>query len=346
MSDFFNQGAPGSRPINANAAAFDAFLKKHGKGFLLALAVLLLLLFLWNQCFFIVGEAEQAVVSRFGVITKIIVGANNRFHEKYKDLLQNELTGSGQVRIVHSGGAHFKVPFVDRVEKLPDRLFNYTSNSETINTAEKKQYNVTTYAQWRIADPALFSLKMGTIFNAELQLDNLIHPVIVQAINRLMSEDFISNKGALNLALQNGLITINRDMVLRGIEVTDIQVHRTMLPKANVDTTYDRMKADRAKVAQQLRSDGEQQYQMAVADTDREAQIIEAAALSKAGEIRGQADAEALAIYARAYEADPDFFAFWRSLAALKGAFNQHSTLVLNQDHPLWSSLLKWGFGQ
>lgn len=347
MSDFFQSNTNNTnRPINANSAAIDAFFKKHSKGFLIALAVLVLLIIAWNQCFFIVGEAEQAVVSRFGVITKIIVGSNNHFHEKYKDLLKNELTGSGQVRILHSSGAHFKVPFIDKVEKVPDRLFNYTSTSETINTAEKKQYNVTTYAQWRIADPALFSLKMGTTFNAELQLDNLIHPVIVQAINRLMSEDFISNKDALNRALRNGLATINRDMVLRGIEVTDIQVHRTMLPKANVDTTYDRMKADRAKVAQQLRSDGEQQYQMAVADTDREAQVIEAAAVSKAGRIRGEADAEALAIYAKAYEADPDFFAFWRSLSTLKGAFNKDTTLVLDQNHPLWASLLKWGFGQ
>ncbi len=145
---------------------------------------------------------------------------------------------------------------MDKVEKYPSLLFNYTSNSETVNTSEKKQYNITTYAQWRIADPALFSLKLSSELNAENQLDNLIHPVIVQAINRLLAEDFISNKQALNQALKNGRDIINREMVIRGIEVTDIQVHRTILPQANVETTYDRMKADRAKVAQQLRRRG------------------------------------------------------------------------------------------
>ncbi len=348
-NDFFNMNMNRNQsncPINQTSAQMQAFFNKHRKKLWIVAAVLLLVIVLWNQMFFIVGEAEQAVVSRFGVITKIIVSDNNNFHEKYADQLKGELTADGQVKVVHASGVQFKMPFVDKVEKFPDRLFNYTSNSETVNTAEKKQYNITTYAQWRIADPALFSLKLGSQYNAELHLDNLIHPVIVQAINRLMSEDFVSNKDALNQALSNGLVTINRDMVLRGIEVTDIQVHRTILPQANVETTYDRMKADRAKVAQQTRSDGEQQYQMAVADTDLEARVIESSAVSKAGQIRGEADAEALAIYAEAYEADPEFFSFWRSLQALKGAFKENSILVLDENHPLWSQLLSWGFGQ
>lgn len=343
----FNSGRP-VRPLNDAPQKISAYFKKRAKFFMLIVPVLLLLVFLWNQCAFIVGEAEQAVVSRFGVITKIIISSDNRFHEKYADLIKNELTGAdeGKVKIVRQSGLMFKMPFVDKVETFPDRLFNYTSNTETVNTAEKKQYNITTYAQWRIADPALFSLKIGTQYNAEMQLDNLIHPVIVQSINRLMSEDFISNKTALNRALGQGLATINRDMAARGIEVTDIQVHRTILPQANVETTYQRMMADRAKVAQQLRSDGEQQYQMSVADTDLEARRIEAEAFSKAGEIRGAADAEALTIYAEAYEKDPEFFAFWRSLQTLKGALRNNSTLVLDENHPLWAQLIKWGFGE
>lgn len=349
-NDFFNQmnmnRNQDNRPINQASADLQAFFNKHQKKLWIVAAILILAAVLWNQCFFIVGEAEQAVVSRFGVITRIIISDNNQFHEKYAEQLKGELTTDGQVKVVHGSGVQLRVPFMDKVEKFPDRLFNYTSSSETVNTAEKKQYKITTYAQWRIADPALFSLKLGSQYNAELHLDNLIHPVIVQAINRLMSEDFVSNKDALNRALSTGLTTINRDMVLRGIEVTDIQVHRTILPQANVETTYDRMKADRAKVAQQTRSDGDQQYQMAVADTDLEARVIESAAVSKAGQIRGEADAEALAIYAEAYTQDPEFFTFWRSLQALKGVFRQNSTLVLDESHPLWSQLLTWGFGE
>ena len=321
------------------------YARKNTRTLVLFVIILAVGLVLLNEAFFIVGEAEQAVVSRFGVIKTIILDNKNTFHERFKDQLAGEITGTGEVAIKRGSGIHVKVPFVDKVEKYPSLLFNYTSNSETVNTSEKKQYNITTYAQWRIADPALFSLKLSSELNAENQLDNLIHPVIVQAINRLLAEDFISNKDALNQALKTGRDTVNRELAIRGIEVTDIQVHRTILPQANVETTYDRMKADRAKVAQQLRSEGDQQYRMKVADADLQAARIEAEAVRTAGETRAKADAAAMAIYTEAYKADPEFYRFWRSLQALKGSFKNNSTLVLSQEHPLWKQLVDWGFG-
>ena len=237
------------------------------------------------------------------------------------------------------------MPFLDTVQKYPSRLYTYVSDSEVVNTAEKKQYYVKTYAQWCIADPALFSLKLGSMTSAENQLDNLIHPVIVQAINRLTGDDFVSNKDALNAALAQGLKTINEDMAPRGIEVKDIQVHRTILPTANIESTYARMQADRAKVAQQLRSEGQEEYLKAVATTDLEARRIEADAVSEAGLIRGEGDAAALEIYASAYSVDEEFYAYWRSLQALESALDENSVLVLDRNHPLWKDLLDYATG-
>ena len=344
MSNFYQQ--PMRNPLSGMeiSAQLNGFFAKHKKVLIIAVIAAALLAFLWGEFFFVVGEAQQAVVSRFGVITRVIINKNSDFHEKYKEDLADEITGNGSVKIVKGSGLHFKVPFVDKVDKFSSLLFTHTSSGETVNTSEKKQYNITTYAQWRIADPALFSLKLGSINNAESQLDNLIHPVIVQAINRLMAEDFISNKSALNAALKAGLTSINRDMIIRGIVVQDIQVHRTILPQANVETTYERMKADRGKVAQQLRSEGQQEYQMAVSDTDLQGSIINSTAIKTAGAVRAQGDAEALGIYADAYQVDAQFYTFWRSLQALKGSLQENSTLVLGQDHPLWQQLLKWGF--
>ena len=323
-----------------------AFFQKRSKLLILLGIALVVAVVLIDQCFFIVNEAEQAVVSRFGVITKIIVDEHSDFHERYKDALKDEITMSGSVKIEKGSGVHVKMPFVDKVGIYPSLMFSYASAGETVNTLEKKQYHVSTYAQWTIADPALFSLKLGTSLNAENQLDNLIHPVIVQAINRLSGDDFISNKAALNAALKRGLDLINQDMVIRGIEIKDIQVHRTILPQANVETTYDRMKADRAKVAQQLRSEGEQQYQMAVSDTDLQASLIKSEAIQTAGQSRAEGDAQALAIVSDVYKTDPQFYAFWRSLQALENSLTENSTLVLSQDHPIWKQLLTWGFQQ
>lgn len=345
MNDFNNMQSTAEEQMKQVGRQAASALNRHKKPLIVIVIILAALALLWSECFFVVNEKEQAVVSRFGVIKQVILNEESSFYERYADQLQDEITMNGEVKIKKGSGLHFRIPFIDKVEKFSSMLYTYTSNSETINTSDKKQYNVTTYAQWRIAEPALFSLKLGNPRNAENQLDNLIHPVIVQAINRLTGDDFISNKDALNSALRRGLEQINRDMVIRGIQVQDIQVHRSILPAANVETTYERMKADRAKVAQQLRSEGEQSYQMAVSDTDLRASIINADAVKEAGTVRAQADAEALSIYAEAYKVDPDFYTFWRSLQALQGTLKENSTLVLSQDHPLWQQLLKWGFG-
>lgn len=313
--------------------------KTIGRAAIIAAAVIVFIILLCESLF-VVGEAEQCVISRFGVIKTIILNEHNTFHADYADRLQGELTTSGKVKILTGSGLHFKVPFVDTVQTYSSRLYTYVSDSEVVNTAEKKQYYVKTYAQWSIADPALFSLKLGSMTSAENQLDNLIHPVIVQAINRLTADNFVSNKEALNTALAQGLRTINEDMAPRGIEVKDIQVHRTILPNANIESTYARMQADRAKVAQQLRSEGQEEYLKAVASADLEARKIEADAISEAGAIRGEGEAAALEIYAGAYGVDPDFYAYWRSLQALESSLDENSTLILDKNHPLWREIL------
>lgn len=317
-----------------------AFMHRK-KGLIILLVVLVIsLVALVGECFFVIGEAEQCVISRFGVIKRIIINDHNDFHQRYVENLKDEISLQDDVVIATGSGLQFKLPFVDKAEIYSSRLYTYVSDSEVVNTAEKKQYYVKTYAQWYIADPALFSLKLGSMTSAENQLDNLIHPVIVQAINRLLAENFVSNKDALNQALQAGLRTINADMVTRGIEVKDIQVHRTILPAANIESTYARMQADRAKVAQQLRSEGEEEYQMAVAGSDLQARVLQADAVSQAGAIRGEGDATALEIYAQAYGIDAEFYAYWRSLQALETSLQNNTTLVLDQNHPLWRDLL------
>jgi len=334
--------ASNERPINYKQVRAQQFWGRHGKktiGILLALLALIILL---SESLFVVGESEQAVVSRFGVIKRLILNNSNDFHTHYADQLKDEITFSGDVKIEVGSGLHFKLPFVDKVETYSARLYTYISDSEVVNTLEKKQYYITTYAQWHISDPALFSLKLGSMIQAENQLDNIIHPVIVQAINRMVADDFISNKDALNGALQGGLDTINQDMCVRGIEVVDIQIHRTTLPTANIESTYARMQADRAKVAQQLRSEGDEEYNKAVAAADLEARQIEAEAVSEAGAIRGDADATASEIYAQAYSVDANFYAYWRSLQALEKALGENATLVLDENNPLFADLIQF----
>lgn len=337
-----NNNASFQEPININEIKAQQFIKKHGGRTVLIAVIAIIALILFNESVFIVGEAEQAMVSRFGVIKRIITNTDNNFHDTYAEQLKDEITSSGEVKLQVGSGLHFKVPFIDKVEKYSSRLYTYISDSEVVNTLEKKQYYITTYAQWSITDPALFSLKLGSMNAAENQLDNIIHPVIVQLINRMLADNFISNKDALNSALQEGLSIVNQDMCVRGIEVKDIQIHRTILPTGNIESTYARMQADRAKEAQQLRSEGDEEYNKVVAAADLEARQIEAAAVSDAGTIRGEAEAMAAEIYANAYSADADFYAYWRSLQALENSLGKNATLVLDQTNPLFADLMQY----
>ncbi len=330
------------RPVNYASAEFNAFFKRSRNKIIWIAVAVIVLIILISQSTFIVGEAEQSVVTRFGVIKRIIINSHNDFHERYTDQLQDEISFSEDVKVVVGSGLQFKVPFIDKVETYSSRLYTYISDSEIVNTSEKKQYYIQTYAQWYIADPALFSLKLGSMIAAENQLDNLIHPVIVQAINRLTAEDFVSNKDVLNAALSKGLVMLNEDMASRGIEIKDIQVHRTILPTANLESTYARMQADRAKVAQQLRSEGDEEYRKSVSAADLQARQIQADAVTEAGAVRADAEAESMRIYAEAYSADSEFYSYWRSLQALETALNDNTTLVLDQNHPLWADLLNY----
>ena len=330
------------RPVNYTSAEFQALMKRSRNKIIIVAVLLIALIILISQSTFVVGEAEQSVVTRFGVIKRIIINSHNDFHDRYGDLLQEEISFDEEVKIVEGSGLQFKVPFIDKVETYSSRLYTYISDSEIVNTAEKKQYYIQTYAQWYIADPALFSLKLGSMIRAENQLDNLIHPVIVQAINRLVAEDFVSNKEMLNTALIKGLGMLNKDMALRGIEIKDIQVHRTILPIANLESTYSRMQADRAKVAQQLRSEGEEEYRKALSATDLQSRQIQADAVAEAGKVRAEAEANSMRIYAESYSSDIEFYSYWRSLQALEKSLDENATLVLDQNHPLWTDLLSY----
>lgn len=303
-----------------------------------ALAALVLLF----NSIYVIGENEQAVLSRFGVIEEVVLTPSNDFMELYPDLMNAEGTRLQDVKVVKDKGLRFKLPFVTQVQIYDGRLNTFTSNAEPVNTSDKKQYYVTILGQWQIANPALFSITQQNMVKAEQYLDNLVFPVIVQNINNLSAEDFVNNKDVLNQVLDEALATINDTVKESGIRFKDIQVNRTLLPDANMQSTYERMIANRAKVAQQLRSEGEEEYNKAVAAADRDARVITSDAIRDAERIKGEGDAEALAIYAEAYSVDPEFYAYWRSLQALETALSENTTLVMDETHPLWGDLLEW----
>ena len=312
------------------------------RGVAIFLAVVVVAGILFGACTYTIGENEQAVVSQFGVIREVVLTPTNTFVDENPDLMNAPGAKLNDVKVEKDKGLRFKLPFVTQVNIYDGRLNTFTSNAEPVNTKDKKQYYVTIYGQWQISNPALFSITQQNMTKARQYLDNLVFPVIVQNINNLTAEDFVSNKDVLNETMAQALQQINDTVRESGIRFADIQINRTLLPENNMQSTYERMIANRAKVAQQLRSEGEEAYQKAVAEADREARIIKSDAIRDAERIKGEGDAEALRIYAEAYGKDADFYTYWRSLQALENMLKENTTLVLDKDHPLWQDVLKW----
>lgn len=308
----------------------------------IAFVILLVLFFLFNASTFSVGEAEQAVVSQFGVIKEIVISPENTYVAKNKDLMSGKDSELRNVVITKAKGLRFKIPFITNVRKYDSRYLTYVSSSEPVNTLEKKQYLITIYSQWRIANPGLFAITQREETIAMTYLDGLIYPAVIQNINRLSADDFLSNKQVLNKTLADGLIEINNKVRDSGIEIADIQVHRTILPDANLKSTYDRMIANRAKVAQQLRSEGEEAYQKSVSAVDRDFRIIESESIKESERIKGEGDATALEIYAKSYSKDPEFYTYWRSLIALQKSIDENTVIILDRNNPLWKDVLQW----
>lgn len=309
------------------------------KGLIIFVAVVLLIMIVFNLSTFTVGEAEQAVVIRFGTVTRVILDESISFTQDNPDLAAALGDKSKNVSIEYGKGLHFKIPFIDQVKIFDSRLLTYVSQEAKMNTNDKKQYAVTLYAQWRVANPALFYQVYHTLSGATIVLDDTIEPILVQSINKMQATDFLSNKDMLNQSLADSLKIMNKSMRAGGVEVVDVQVNRTLLPSENLQSTYDRMVANREKVAQQLRSEGQESYQKAKAEADLEASKLIADATKESKEITGQADADALDIYAKGYSKDTDFYGYWRSLQALKSSLGHDATIVLDKSSPLWKDL-------
>jgi membrane protease subunit HflC len=126
---------------------------------------------------------------------------------------------------------------------------------------------------------------------------------------------------------------VNGNTTDLGVQVVDVRIKRADLPQANEQSVYNRMKTDREREAGQLRAEGDEEKQRIHATADREVAVIKADAGLKAQVTRGEADAEATGIYAKAFDQDKDFYAFWRRMEAYRQAFSGRDTMILSPDN-------------
>ncbi len=302
---------------------------KKSMKFLGLFILLIVALVILSNSFYIVREDQIATVREFGEIKAIIVDKTNTLAQEQNDLDPR----FKDVKIITNKGLHFKKPFITTVETQTSKLLTYVSNPAQINTKDKIKYQINMFAQWEITHPGLFKTSLGTITKANSKIDEVAYAAVIEKINSLSNQQFLTDKEALNNVLNDAIGQLNTNLATQGIALKDIEIYRTILPASNIDSTYKKMIAEREAIAQQARSEGQEIYQNTVADTDREVAEIKASAIEESERVRGEADAKALEIYANGFSVDPDFYEFWRTMKSYENTIDEDTVLYIDSNN-------------
>lgn len=239
------------------------------------------------------------------------------------------------IKTVSEPGLYFKLPYpIQTLHVFDDRLLEYDSAPTEIITRDKKNLVVDNYASWRIIDALMFMQTVGSEIGAQSRLDDIVYSELRVELGSRDLLDIV----AMSRAEIMEIITSKcyQKALEYGIEVVDVRIKRADLPEQNEQFVFDRMRAERQRIANQYRSEGSEEATKIKAETDRDRTMILAEAYRKAQEIRGEGDAEALRIYARAYQRDPDFYEFTRSLEAYEKSLSNKTVVILATNSELF----------
>ena len=266
-----------------------------------SVALVFFVVIIVSNTLFVIKETDRAVMLRFGQVVNADI----------------------------EPGLHWKIPWVNTVRVFDARIQTEDSTPERFLTLEQKALEVDSYAKWRIVDVGQFYVSTrGNVATAGSLLAERINDGLRDQIGaRNLQEVVAGERDQLMLDLTAELNETTAADI--GIEVIDVRVKRIDLPDDVRSSVYDRMITERNREAQELRSRGEELAIGIRADADRQAVIFEAEAYRDAEQIRGEGDAEATSIYAEAYNRDPEFFAFTRSLNAYRETFSSKGDVLL-----------------
>jgi membrane protease subunit HflC len=233
------------------------------------------------------------------------------------------------VAVKKQPGLYFKMPFVDNVKYFDNRILTLNwVEPDRFLTSEKKNVLVDSFVKWRIIDPAKYYVSLkGDEQAAERRLSQTVNSGLRDEFGKRTIHEVVSGeRGKIMEILQQSADRESRQM---GIQVLDVRLRRVDLPQEVSESVYQRMEAERKRVANELRSQGAGAAEKIRADADKQREVIIAEAYSQAQDTKGAGDAKASEIYAQAYGKNPEFYAFYRSLEAYRSSFKSKSDVMV-----------------
>ena len=287
-------------------------MKRNFGPLLVGVAVLLLIA---SMSMFVVDQRQNAIVFRLGEV----------------------------VAIKKEPGLAFKVPLLDNVRFYDVRILTIDSaEPERFLTSEKKNVLVDLFVKWRITDVrSYFTSVGGDEGRAQTRLLQTINDGLRAEFGNRTVHDVVSGERDKIMDLMRK--KANEDASKIGVEVLDVRLKRVDLPQEVSGSVYGRMEAERKRVANELRSTGAAESEKIRADADKQKEVILAEAYRDAQRIKGEGDAKAAANYAKAYEINPEFYAFYRSLEAYRASFKNKSDVLVLEPNSEFFKYLKSG---
>lgn len=257
----------------------------------------------------------------------VIVGAFSVFTvEQWQKAILFQL--GRVVRSDYLPGLQFKLPIVQNVEKFDARLQTLESEPELYLTSEKKNVLVDSFVLWRIKNvESFYTATGGSIARAGARLGEIVRKGLKDEFGKRTIQEVVSGKRSDIMDILT--VTANTQAEPFGIEIVDVRVKRIDLPSEVSSSVYQRMQAERQRVARDFRSRGEEEAKRIRARAEKEREFILADAERDAQRIRGEGDGLAADTYAKAYGQDAEFYAFYRSLGAYRASFDSPSDVIL-----------------
>ena len=313
------------------------------RNLVIAGVVVIVALIAISQSLYVVQETEQVVVTRFG-----------------------------DVQNVHtSPGLYVKAPFVDTITSYDRRLLRIDAPPSQFLDRDINILEIDVYGRYKIVDPRAFLQTLTTEDNARSILAQRINSSLRAEVAERSREEIIGGDVELDESgepvtddegnsrvratdsrtelLDDVRVAVQENLAAEdpsfGVEMVDIRVKRADFPQEVAGRIFERMRSDREKISRRLRAEGEEEARTRRAAADREVEVILAAADRDSNRLRGDGEAQAIAILAESLNKDPEFFSFRRSLDAYKEFLNQDTTVILSSESEIFKYLQSPGQG-
>ena len=272
--------------------------------------IFIILLLIISQFFYVTREDQQSLVLQFGK----------------PDRIENAYG------VEENAGLKFKLPVIESVTHYDRKNLVLDLKAQPILASDQERLLVDAFIRYRITDVRAFYEAFATRPRAELQMSNVLDSLIRDTLGSVESQEIISGQ---RVDLMNAIETRANERAVAGkfgLIIEDVRIKRADLPQENADRVFERMAADRQEQSAEKRGEGERSKRTITAEAEKEVEILLANARKDAEIIRGEGDQKRNAIYAEAYNKDPEFFAFYRSMQAYEKGLVGSTTYVLSPD--------------